>query len=79
MAVTLRMARAGTNRRPFYHIVAADARRPRDGRFLERLGFYDPRGETQLALNEERARVWLGHGAYPSPAVKRLLKRVGIQ
>lgn len=78
MAVTLRMARAGTNRRPFYHIVAADSRKSRDGSFIERLGFYDPRGDTQLALDEEKTRKWLSCGATTSPAVKGLLKRAGL-
>jgi len=79
MAVVLRMSRGGGKRRPFYHIVAADSRRPLNGRFLEQVGFYDPRGETQLAVNEPLARKWLGHGALPSPAVKKLLARVGIR
>jgi small subunit ribosomal protein S16 len=78
MAIVLRMTRRGSNRRPFYHIVAANSRAKRDGRFLEDLGVYMPRGETQLAINEERATHWLKTGARPSPTVAKLLKRAGI-
>lgn len=79
MAVTLRMARRGSKRRPFYHIVAADRRRPRDGRYLEQIGFYDPRGDTQLTIDEDKAKKWLAVGANPSPTVKKLLLRAGIK
>ncbi len=79
MAVTLRMARRGSKRRPFYHIVAADRRKPRDGRYLEQIGFYDPRGDTQLAIDEDKAKKWLAVGANPSPTVKKLLRRAGIK
>jgi small subunit ribosomal protein S16 len=78
MAVSIRMARRGGKRRPFYHIVAADERKPRDGRYLEQIGFYDPRGDTQLAVDEEKAKKWLNAGAQPSPTVKKLFKRAGI-
>lgn len=79
MAVTLRMARRGSKRRPFYHIVAADRRKPRDGRYLEQIGFYDPRGDTQLTIDEDKAKKWLAVGANPSPTVKKLLLRAGIK
>lgn len=72
------MARRGSNRKPFYHVVVADSRHKRDGRCLEDLGFYDPRGNTQLALNEEKVKKWLQVGATPSPRVKQLFKRAGI-
>jgi small subunit ribosomal protein S16 len=78
MAVVLRMTRRGSNRRPFYHIVAANSRAKRDGRFLDDLGVYLPRGDTQLALNEEKAKYWLASGAKPSATVAKLLKRAGI-
>ncbi|OGQ89675.1 MAG: 30S ribosomal protein S16 [Deltaproteobacteria bacterium RIFOXYA12_FULL_58_15] len=78
MAVTIRLARRGGNRRPFYHIVATDSRYKRDGRYLEQVGFYDPRGTTQLAVDEDKARKWLAVGATTSPTVKQLLKRAGI-
>lgn len=79
MAVTLRMARHGTKRRPFYHIVATDSRAKRDGRFVEQLGVYNPLGETQLAIDEEKAKKWLSHGAQASATVAKLLKRAGIK
>ena len=79
MAVIIRLARRGTNKRPFYHIVAADASKKRDGRYLEQLGFYDPRGNTQLAVDAEKAKKWLQVGAGTSATVKKLLKRAGVQ
>jgi small subunit ribosomal protein S16 len=78
MAVIMRLARRGSKRRPFYHIVAADSRFKRDGRFLDQVGFYDPRGNQQLAVDEDKAKKWLGVGAGTSPAVKKLLKRAGV-
>jgi len=79
MAVTLRMARHGSKRRPFYHIVAADSRAKRDGRFIDQIGVYNPLGETQLAIDEEKAKKWLSTGATTSPTVGKLLKRAGIK
>jgi small subunit ribosomal protein S16 len=76
--VTIRLARAGAKKRPFYHIVVADSRRARDGRFIERLGFYNPIavvGEEALRVNSERVQFWVGRGAKPSAAVSKLLKR----
>jgi len=78
MAVTLRLARRGGTHRPFYHIVAADRRRPRDGNYLDQIGTYDPLGETALKVDEEKARKWVSVGAQPSPTVKKLLRRAGI-
>ncbi len=78
MAVTIRLARHGGNRRPFYHIVAADKRDRRDGRFLEQIGFYDPRGEKPLAVDEEKAKKWLSCGARTSATVKELFRRAGV-
>jgi small subunit ribosomal protein S16 len=74
----MRLARRGSKRRPFYHIVAADSRFKRDGRFLDQIGFYDPRGDQQLAVDEDKAKKWLSVGAGTSPAVKKLLKRAGV-
>lgn len=75
MAVVIRMARQGTKKRPFYHIVVADSRAPRDGRFVERLGTYNPmldKGNPErVKFNEERAKYWLGVGAQPSDRVAR--------
>ncbi|MFC1610600.1 30S ribosomal protein S16 [Myxococcota bacterium] len=79
MAVTIRLARRGCKRRPFYHIVAADSRLKRDGRFLEQIGFYDPRGNKELAVDEEKAKKWLAVGATTSPTVKKLFVRAGVK
>lgn len=82
MAVRIRLARGGAKKRPFYRIVAADARSPRDGRFLERLGSYNPllpnEDDKRVVLNEERIRYWLGQGAQVSDRVARFLDKAGI-
>ena len=82
MAVRIRLARGGAKKRPFYRIVAADARSPRDGRFLERLGSYNPllksEDDNRVVLNEERIRYWLGQGAQVSDRVARFLDKAGI-
>ena len=82
MAVRIRLARGGAKKRPFYRIVAADARSPRDGRFLERLGSYNPllksEDDNRVVLNEERFRYWLGQGAQVSDRVARFLDKAGI-
>ncbi len=76
MAVRLRLARHGAKKRPFYRIVAADSRAPRDGRFLEVVGTYDPTGEKiRLTLKEERVQHWISNGAQPSDTVASLLRR----
>ena len=80
--VRIRLARAGAKKRPFYRIVAADARSPRDGRFLEQLGSYDPllknEDPKRIVLKEERIRYWIGQGAQVSDRVHRFLHRAGI-
>ena len=76
--VTIRLARGGAKKRPFYHIVVADSRRSRDGRFIERLGFFNPvaSGSAEvLKLDLERAQHWVDHGAQPSDRVKSLMRR----
>ena len=77
MALKIRLARAGAKKRPYYRIVVADSRSPRDGRFIERLGTYDPLRRAddpeRVRLKEERIRHWLGHGARPSDRVARFL------
>ena len=79
MAVKLRLARAGTHKRPFYWIVAADARMPRDGRFLEKLGTYNPKtSPPEVQLKSERIHHWLDKGAQPTPPVRELLRNQGI-
>lgn len=74
MAVTLRLSRAGAKKAPYYHIVAADARSPRDGAFLEEVGTYDPRKE-QLHIDTVRLEKWLKNGAQPSTTVRNLIKK----
>jgi small subunit ribosomal protein S16 len=77
--VTIRLTRVGARNNPIWRVVAADSRSPRDGRFLEVLGHYNPQTEpSTIELNETRIRDWLGKGAQPSNTVKRLLKAKGI-
>jgi small subunit ribosomal protein S16 len=82
MSVRLRLARGGTKKRPVYRIVATDSRSPRDGRFLEKLGSYDPLlpsdHPSRVVLREERIRHWLASGATPSDRVARFLDGAGI-
>ncbi len=79
MSVRLRLRRMGRKKRPYYRIVAADQRSPRDGRFIEIVGNYDPLQKPyQLDIKEERVHYWLDNGAQPSTTVKRLLRRQGI-
>ena len=76
--VTIRLARAGAKKRPFYHIVVTDSRNRRDGRYLERLGFFNPLAtgsEVGFKLDEERVAYWLSHGAKPSERVASLRKQ----
>lgn len=76
MSVKIRLARTGAKKRPFYRIVAADGRAPRDGRFLEKLGTYDPaKNPSEVVLNRARIEYWMGVGATPTETVARLLKR----
>lgn len=78
MAVKIRLARGGAKKKPFYQVVAADERFPRDGRFIESLGQYDPRQEESLLnLKEERVLEWLNKGAQPTDTVRRLLRGAG--
>ena len=79
MAVKLRLKRMGAKKRPFYRIVAADSRSPRDGRFIETVGTYNPIMEpAEVKINEEVALKWLDRGAIPSDTVRSLLKNEGI-
>ena len=82
MPVVIRMARAGTKKRPFYHIVAADSRAPRDGRFIERLGYYNPLlpkdKEERLKLDLDKVKAWMVKGAQPSDRVMRFLDAAGV-
>jgi small subunit ribosomal protein S16 len=79
MAVKIRLARHGAKKRPFYRIVAADSDSPRDGRFLEKLGTYNPlQDPAQVILNMDRVKYWIDKGATPTDTVKTLLKREGV-
>ena len=82
MSLVIRMARAGTKKRPFYHIVVADSRSPRDGRFIERLGHYNPLlpkdKPERLKLDLDKVKAWMAKGALPSDRVMRFLDAAGI-
>jgi small subunit ribosomal protein S16 len=76
MAVTIRLSRAGSKKVPFYRVVAADRRSPRDGRFIEQLGVYDPlRDPVEFRVDEQRLAHWISVGALPSTTVAELLRR----
>ena len=82
MSVVIRMARAGTKKRPFYHVVVADSRSPRDGRFIERLGYFNPLlpkdNKERLKLDLDKVKSWMAKGALPSDRVMRFLDDAGI-
>lgn len=79
MAVKLRLKRMGSKQKPFYRIVAADSRFPRDGRFIETVGTYNPvANPAEVKIDKEAALKWLGNGAQPTDTVKTLLKNEGI-
>jgi len=82
MPVVIRLARAGTKKRPVYHIVAADSRYPRDGRFIERLGHFNPLlpkdNEGRLKLDLDKVKSWMAKGAQPSDRVMRFLDAAGV-
>ena len=80
MAVKMRLNRMGQKKAPFYRIVVADSRSPRDGRFIEEIGYYDPTTEPSvIKFDEENAKKWLATGAQPTEVVSKLLKIAGIQ
>ncbi len=81
MSLKLRLARAGTKKRPYYHVVVADARSPRDGRFIEKIGTYDPKlldKEKRVSLIAERVSHWLSVGAQPTDRVARFFDAAGL-
>ncbi|MDD2220762.1 MAG: 30S ribosomal protein S16 [Clostridia bacterium] len=79
MATHIRLKRMGAKRAPFYRLVVTDSRNPRDGRFIEEIGFYNPTKQpAEYKVNEERALAWMATGATPSPTVKSLFKKAGI-
>jgi len=82
MAMKIRLARGGSKKRPFYRIVASDSRMPRDGRYIEKLGTYNPLlakdSEDRVQMNMERVQYWLGEGAQPTDRVARFLEAAGV-
>jgi small subunit ribosomal protein S16 len=79
MAVKMRLARHGAKKRPFYRIVVADSESPRDGRYLENVGTYNPlREPAEVTLKTDRVQYWLQQGAIPTDTVKNILKREGV-
>ena len=82
MAMKIRLARGGSKKRPFYRIVAADSRMPRDGRYVEKLGTYNPLlpkdSEERVKMDMERVQYWLGHGAQVTDRVSRMLEAAGV-
>lgn len=80
MAVKMRLKRMGYKRHPFYRVVVADARSPRDGRFIEEIGTYDPNQEPSVVkIDADAAKKWLANGAQPTETVAKLLKQAGIE
>ena len=79
MAVKLRLKRMGSKQRPFYRIIAADSRSPRDGRFIESVGTYDPiKKDENVTVDEEKVLKWLNNGAQPTDTVKSILTQTGV-
>ena len=79
MSVKIRLSRHGAKKRPFYRIVIADSESPRDGKFLENVGTYDPVADpAKVSLKQERIKHWIGQGAIPTDTVKNLLKKQGV-
>ncbi len=79
MAVKMRLRRMGAKKAPFYRIVVADSRYPRDGRFIEEIGYYDPTKEPSVVkVDAEKAKTWIANGAQPTDTVKGILKKEGI-
>jgi len=80
LSVKIRLARTGAKKQPYYRIVVADSRAPRDGRFIEIIGTYDPKTElSKVELNKEKALNWLNNGAVPTNTVKKLFEIVNLQ
>lgn len=81
MSLKIRLSRAGSKKRPYYHVVVADVRSPRDGRFIEQVGSWNPmlsKDDERVKINEERVKHWLSHGALPTDRVARFLDQAGI-
>lgn len=79
MAVKIRLRRLGAKKAPFYRVVVADSRYPRDGRFIEEIGYFDPTKDPAIVnIDADKAKKWIGNGAQPTDTVKALLKKNGI-
>ena len=79
MAVKIRLRRLGAKKAPFYRIVVADSRAPRDGKFIEEIGYYDPTNEPVVVkIDSDKAKTWIGNGAQPTDTVRALLKKNGV-
>ena len=79
MAVKIRLKRLGSKKSPFYRVVVADERSPRDGKFIDEIGYYNPlTNPAEIKIDAEKAKKWLGNGAQPTETVKSLLKKSGI-
>ena len=77
--VKIRLKRMGANKKPFYRVVVADSRAPRDGKFIEEIGYYNPMTDpADIMIDEEKAQKWLGTGAQPTDTVKKLFQKSGI-
>ena len=79
MAVKIRLRRMGAKKAPFYRVVVADSRYPRDGRFIEEIGYYNPlKSPAEVVIDGEKAKKWISNGAQPTDTVKALLKKNGV-
>ena len=79
MAVKIRLRRMGAKKAPFYRVVVADSRYPRDGRFIEEIGYYNPMKEpAEIKIDAEKAQKWIGNGAQPTDTVRSILKAQGV-
>lgn len=79
MAVKIRLRRVGATKRPRYRVVVAEARTPRDGKFIETIGHYNPQAEpVEFVVKADRVQHWMGHGAKPTDVVERLLRKAGV-
>lgn len=79
MAVKIRLRRMGAKKAPFYRVVVADSRSPRDGRFIEEIGYYNPtKDPAEVKIDADKAKAWIGNGAQPTDTVKALLKKEGV-
>ncbi|MBA7508414.1 30S ribosomal protein S16 [subsurface metagenome] len=80
MSVKIRLARMGSKKRPFYRIVVADIRSPRDGKFIEKIGIYDPKGDpSRIEVDKDKALCWIKKGARPTDTVQRLFDKIDLK